>query len=682
MSHIIYAFDVFDTCLVRNLARPADLFFVLAERMLAQHLSRPYSYEEVSELARLRIEAERTARHASAKEDITLDCFYQRIQDLAQWGISAETMMQAEIQLEIESVRPILQIKQKIDHLRQQEQCIIFISDMYLPRPVIRQMLVEHGFAHDADHIYVSGEIGLTKYSGSLFEYVLTAENINPWQLWHHGDNPYSDVLIPRRLGINTVFFPHSQLNRYETKIVAQRNDWPWQYSQLAGISRVTRLSGKINATYPALNSIAADVIAPLLTNFVTWVLKDAQKREIKRLYFVSRDGQILCKIAQNLAKVMPAPQCRYLYGSRQAWFLPSLSRCDRNSLDWLVVSGHSTIPVHLLKKLTVEPDEITGALKSLNLDDEWLHSPLDAQNPEKFWQFVEHPDVNALILKKAACARQMTAKYLAQEGLDDSSPWALVDIGWTLKTQRAVREILAFSLGKQDVEGYYFAVLKDRQPVSAAGRYRAFLLEEPKELGYNARVGSLLNNIQLIEQVVTAANHGAVTGYTMNGDTIVPCLKNAPGAQKLQFVAELHQHILRYVDEWVKSSLSQANLTEFKWAIIEVATEFVSNPHKQEVESIGWNLIGDDQNEARQHRLARKLTLKDLIYYAGRLFRLIDPRDFTQGFSWFEGSLVISNLWMRAIFSSIVWVHRFKRNGGYRRLLNWWSRVRAKENL
>ena len=49
---------------------------------------------------------------------------------------------------------------------------------MYLPEQVIESLLREKGFA--AEEVVVSSQIGLTKGSGSLFEYVLKNYGVAP----------------------------------------------------------------------------------------------------------------------------------------------------------------------------------------------------------------------------------------------------------------------------------------------------------------------------------------------------------------------------------------------------------------------------------------------------------------------------------------------------------------------
>ena len=57
-------------------------------------------------------------------------------------------------------------------------------------------------------------------------------------------------------------------------------------------------------------------VFAPVLLCFVRWVLDEAQKCGIKRLYFLARDGYQMYLVAEEFCKHSRNQiECRYLYG-------------------------------------------------------------------------------------------------------------------------------------------------------------------------------------------------------------------------------------------------------------------------------------------------------------------------------------------------------------------------------
>ncbi len=685
MSLQIYSFDVYDTCFIRNFAYPTDLFFVLAEKILVTRDVQDFSKEEIIELARLRIKAEQDTRDASDKEDVTFADIYQKL-NLAGWGISKSVMMELELKLEFSSIRPILSTKQKIETLRKQGYRIIFISDMYLPQQTIKQMLMNHELAYPNDPVYVSGDIGLTKHSGNLFPYVLKKENILSQELWHHGDNPYSDVIIPNKSGIKTTFFQQSQLNRYEGEILSQGLESSWIYSQFAGVSRVTRLMSNPGRDSSEITNIAANVVAPLLTCFVVWLIQDAQERGLERLYFVSRDGQILLKIALELAKYMPAPECRYLYGSRQAWLLPSIFSCDRKNIEWLTLN--SKTPRNLLNKLNIEVDSISHVLSRYGFEDWQLEQHLDAHNLERFWQVIEDREVTDLILSEAAALRQTVLAYFDQEGLCSSSKWAIVDVGWALRGQRAIKQILQSVNCGDDIQGYYLAVSENRKFMSETGTYHAFL-SSPESYDFYSPNRYLLNNVMLVEHLFVMADHATVTGYKEEYGKIMPILKeNSVQDAMLQLVPKFHQTILHYVDEISKTELLQTyNNAILKQTFLTLAKEFISNPTSKEAEIASQiqTVVDQTHNELLYNRLARSLGVNDLFYiiryFTMRLFKLNKGNNFNPKYNWLEGSLVMSSVWIRSLFFPVRAAMHFKQNNGRLQIYKWWAKIIAKEN-
>ena len=79
MNQKVYSFDIFDTCIVRNVARPTDLFYKLYSQTKI-NFPVVYTHEVSSELAHDRILSEAKARsNFQDKEDILINEFYQYV---------------------------------------------------------------------------------------------------------------------------------------------------------------------------------------------------------------------------------------------------------------------------------------------------------------------------------------------------------------------------------------------------------------------------------------------------------------------------------------------------------------------------------------------------------------------------------------------------------------------------
>ena len=64
---------------------------------------------------------------------------------------------------------------------------------------------------------------------------------------------------------------------------------------------------------------------APLIWNFAEYIVKEAHRRGLRRVYFLARDGYEPYIFANRIADELGyALECRYLYASRLAWRLPA----------------------------------------------------------------------------------------------------------------------------------------------------------------------------------------------------------------------------------------------------------------------------------------------------------------------------------------------------------------------
>jgi FMN phosphatase YigB (HAD superfamily) len=212
----VSSFDVFDTCLTRTFAYPVDLFLELGE------ISAKNGWTTLTpkEFMACRIAAENTARQLSASGEIVFADIYRQLAAELKLDVEIASKIQnMELEVEDASIRPILETRYRVAHERQQGRQILFLSNMYQPVSFIEGLLRKHEFLQDGDVLHVSGEIGLSKRDGALFEYAreLLKNNFADWI--HVGDHPQSDVEAPRQLGITAEHFEPGLLNRYELEI-------------------------------------------------------------------------------------------------------------------------------------------------------------------------------------------------------------------------------------------------------------------------------------------------------------------------------------------------------------------------------------------------------------------------------------------------------------------------------
>lgn len=642
------SYDVFDTCLVRTLARPADLFFLLGRRMLMLK-GLPASRSLVAAAANVRLRAEQEARRRSTAQDLDIGAIYRVLPEVDVLGFDPETMMREELALERHHLRPVPGMAQCIDQWRRRGMRILFITDMYLPEDFLRERLAGHGLARPGDGVYVSGALGLTKHGGDLFRHVLKAEGLRPGELVHCGDNPQGDVRVPRSLGIRVEPHQAARLTPGEERLLGLDPSWAPELSAMAGASRLCRLHGREQGGHPALAETAAGVVAPVLGAFVSWVLATARERGWRRLYFVSRDGQILVRMARELAGGLGL-DCRYLHGSRQAWFLAALDGFDLESAaDWLFVPGHSLAPADVLRKLGIVPGDLAPAPGAPPPQDPFWTRQAAGEDLATLRALMGSEAFAVLVSRRAAQARGAAMAYFAQEGLLAGDPVVLVDIGWTLKAQKALRTCLELCGARVPVHGLYFGVQAAHAPRSELGAFDAYFVEQPRHFDPTQRLNAIFRNANCIEQVFTAADHGQAMGYRHTPEGVSSLPGPAPGERRLAVVRLTQETARRYAALLAEHAPWDWPHDRLRAWCGQLLMDFLSSPPAHQAAALAGLPVFDDQTESRSRPLARKIGMGELL---ALLFRKPRPRPggYAAGFDWLEGSIALSSPLLRPI--------------------------------
>jgi hypothetical protein len=648
----IYSFDVFDTLLVRPVLRPSDLFYTVGVWLADQARGgfTPARYR----IARQR--AEQVARAAARpREECAFSQIFLHFGELQYWGLAPSLVMATELAVERSEARAIAANGERVRALLSACERVVFLSDMYLPRDMICELLNRHVAPCLPEQVFVSGDIGVAKHSGRLYSHVLEKFGISPEEMHHVGDHENADFRVPRRLGVAAELYRESAPTRHERLRTPRRRAPLWQ-SAASGISRAARLETKedsLEAT--AISTIACDVIGPILVAFVTWVLDDARARGIERLYFVSRDGQILLKIAEALRSEHD-PECRYLYGSRRAWSLPSVTSIEQGTLSWAWTSGLSRTVEDILKRFEIAPAVTRTLLARWAEAGGVTERPLDDGELEGLCSFLASPAFKDSILERARRRRDVLTEYLAQEGVLDEGPWALVDVGWALRCQQALRRVLAEAGFGGEVRGYYVGVSRDHVPLEECGPCEAFVAQRGAKVAAQFRADWLLKRatIMVVEHLFAVADHPSVLDYRRSSGGIEPVfgsLVEEPITEALR--RTVHAAVLRYVSELRASPLLDASSAAFRSRALNAMRSVCMCPTPQEAAALAAIPINVDHSHALRHRqvLASPLSASDLLRIA-RMTLVNQQRlpSKTQT-NWLPASAAISSLPVRLLY-------------------------------
>jgi FMN phosphatase YigB (HAD superfamily) len=527
-SNQVATFDVFDTLLVRAVGSPRSNFLLLGQKLKALNLidCSAATFAQLRQTAEDRVFANAGGLDSSvdfaqiyAEVGMALGLPPERIQQL----------MAAEFSHEQALLRVVAPAQALLQAARQRGEQVAFVSDMYLGQSGVQRLLTQHGLYQTNDLCYVSCDYAQSKSSGALFQQLLNDLAVPANRVRHCGNNEWSDLVQAQRAGLQTQFFPEGNLNRYEEILDAQATATDGLSAALAGASRLTRLAVPAASEHEAtLRDVTAGVAAPILVGFLLWMFHQAQQRGLKRLYFVSRDGQVLLEIARRLLpKLNFDCELRYLYGSRQAWALPSLTEVDEEHLKGIFIGKLSfdldvITPQIALARLCIHPDDIRDRLALIGLSaQDWNRNLSREERLALFNLILTDPVVRQLTLDKAGEKRQLMLQYLEQEGLLDPIDYGFVDLGTGATLHYALCEVLK-TVGQKPPVSFYQGL---RQDISV-GQFPA-----PLPYLFDRRFGLGLMNVpgfNEITEAVCSADHGTVLGYQRLGDRVEPLLKDA----------------------------------------------------------------------------------------------------------------------------------------------------------
>lgn len=495
------SFDIFDTLFVRPLVDPEDLFDLLGERFDIP------GFRELRRIAQVEAFREMVVK---GQAEITLDGIYACLHGLPA-GIRPKDVRDAEYALELMLTRPNRQLWSVFLDAAQRKPVVV-TTDMYLPKRFFVELFERNGAPRVP--MFVSSERNATKRdSGALFDQVVAELGVEPGRVLHIGDDPLSDVQRARERGLRAIHYHQSRVG--------------------AKPAHAKTLSASLAAAMPKIEApkAVADSFygvgycygGPAARGFLAWIRDRAVEDKIDALFFLSRDGFILERLARR-GDVTGLPPFDYLPGSRVAFTLAATLESNfAGRLDFLLSGALGLEPCEVLERIGV-PAPAARAMRELGLDDE---VPIDEANMPRMRSFL-------LAYRHAiltVCHRNRRGLYqlLRELGVKPGMRIAVVDVGWAGSTQEALCQALA-RMCPVEIHGYYLA-LTDTPGCNARRAAMPMRAMFDKDSVGGAMVQRLYARRVAIEQLFSAP-HATVIGYKVTpGQSVRPVHDRGRGA-------------------------------------------------------------------------------------------------------------------------------------------------------
>ncbi len=451
----LIAFDIFDTLFCRPLLDPETVKGIIARR-LGGDLGTLYW--------RCRHMAEQQARYEK-KRDVNLNEIYGQFGQLADLSEGDLVNLQ---RLEEDVEELLLEPRQEALQLYQEALAtgkpVVLITDMFLPRERLEVILRKHGIT-GWKQLFVSGEIGLRKDDGKLYEYVLTKYGLKPAEFLMIGDDERSDVQIPCDMGASFIHLMRPielarGIPRFAPILTAHEKSKDIDAELTLGLvirknfSQIQFPSFDPTSLLPVVTpyNIGYGLVGPLLVSFAQWLIQQARVDGIDRLYFLSREGRLIKEIYDIwIDGLLDAPSSEYLIISRRAAGVAAIYTFDDILSVAKMVYFPNTVENFLYTRYGLVLDEHRWSeIERMTGWGRWSQMSISKEGR------VDHlvpllKSVEQDILEKVAQERPALLRYLAEKGLDHDNRQAVVDVGYGGSIQGYLNRMLS-----RKVHGYY----------------------------------------------------------------------------------------------------------------------------------------------------------------------------------------------------------------------------------
>jgi HAD superfamily hydrolase (TIGR01549 family) len=489
----VISFDVFDTLVIRNVLYPSDVFYFGGE-----------------EFARARISAEK-----KLSENGKIPNIYDIYKTLAAFPFSAED----EIAAEEKALAPRTETAAFIAYAKEKGKKVFLTSDMYLPKEVIRKLLLRFDIDITEKNIIVSCDEGKTK-EGGLFE--VLKKRIGEGKILHIGDSYEGDILAAKRQGVFDTFFIPSVLEMLEDSYARELlrfDKTPADRKMIgefaANALRDPFLFAKTNGKFApeSLGETASVFIAPLVYIMFCNIVKIAEKENIKKILLGARDGYLISKIYDRLSGKFPMPEMDYFLISRALSVLAAIK--DENDIK---------------EAMNLPFNGTAEELLSVRFAQKKLLPRFENETDLSF--ILRH---GADIIKTAAGVRGRYLSYIEKFDINTSEKIGFFDLVSSGTCQKALAAITKFNLF-----GIYIIALshspgyKKEVPVEAV-----FGKVNPYKKSY-----SLMENYFLLENILPSPEP-TIADFDPQGEPLF--IADNRTAEQLRNLAEIQESVIHY---------------------------------------------------------------------------------------------------------------------------------------
>lgn len=414
------------------------------------------------------------------------------------------------------------------------------------------------------------------------------------------------------------------------------------------------------------------EIIAPTIMSYVAWILIDAEKKGIKRLYFLARDGYLMRRAAVRLCEIYGLDiECRYLYCSRKAFNMPQYHISGSLGVEYLCRGGIAITFRKILERAELSETQICEIMQQTGRfgrgNEVLSYKTIQALKRD----LASNENLLKILYENSGEQYKLTIAYLSQEGLLDSNiNFAVVDSGWTGGIQGSLYRLLRSADWDGRLQGYYFGIYE-------LAEENCRLMKEGKSV-YSSYFFSPERNMKAkihfnnnLFETVCSAPEGMTRGYIEENGIILPVLemKENVNQEMILLTTEFFDEYMDRLEgkEALEEIMSLFNKREFM--------RFMTRPYREEVEIYGKLLFSDDTTEKQTRQLsgdkdAEKIHMQNVF---SRIHNILNNKYTADICAWPEGRICMHGrmkAWYTANELLYKYIRYFRKELQYKKIL------------
>jgi FMN phosphatase YigB (HAD superfamily) len=506
------SFDVFDTLVFRRCSPEAVQHGVA--RALAEFAGRPAG--EAGEVLRMRdacyAEEASLNRSRGLDGDAHLTAINARWatkllpDERPRWPELAAFAMDEKLRYEELACYANPAMPAALHALRQRGYRLIYVSDMYLGEELVSRLLARCGLRQFFDAGYVSGDHGLTKRTGRLFQEVLAREGTDAASMMHIGDNARADGRRAAGLGIAAcvVTERHAAASR-DASDYALALGYPEWHAVAA-----SRFAAPGREDEPAGTAIGRDVLGPVFASYTHGLAEHCARVGADKVFFLSREGLLLRDLYEDWRATFGCrlPPSAYLCLSRLTTVSASMRGFGARELALAANANREVTARKLLQPLRLPDDAVAAYASAWGLRDQ--DAAIVEFEPHAFAETRIDDALRERGREVGESARRELLEYLSRAGFFQGGNAVLADVGWGGQIHENL-EIALGDLPRPALHSYFLGT--DAKGVARRRRGLDIHADFAEATRYGWAGGAALKCVHIVENVCRAP-HGTVVSY------------------------------------------------------------------------------------------------------------------------------------------------------------------------